>query len=55
MPEERRLVIDVGQRHRALDLNAPIWKDVAQLGAAVAKHLANEKPAMALLWSPAAA
>lgn len=55
MPEKRWLVTRVRQRDRALNLDASVGKDVAQLGSAITQHLADQEPAMALSRSPTAA
>ena len=55
MPKKLSLTVDIWQCYRALDLDTPIGKDVAQFGTAVAQHLSYQESSMALLWLSAAA
>jgi hypothetical protein len=55
MPEKCRLVARSRQRNRALDLDASVRKDVAQLSTVIAQHLANQEPPMAFLGPATAA
>lgn len=48
------LVERAANGHRAFRRPGAVGHDVAQLGTAIAQHLADEEPPMAVLWLPAA-
>ena len=55
MPEESNLVVGSRERHRVLDLDASVRKDVVQVGTTLAEYLADEQPAVAFIRLSAAA
>jgi hypothetical protein len=55
MPEQHVLRVVVSRLDRALAQHVAVREDVAQLGAPIAEDLANQEPAMAVIWLPATA